>query len=340
MARIVFTRLLHGRTFQRQSRALVLISMAVLLCAVPAFAGVTVSSPANGATVTSPVRVVASASSAYPITAVRVYVDGVSVLLTGNPIDDYIWMSVGTHLLVVQAWDSTGAIFKAPLKLYVQSAPVQPVGKIEDMKGWQWCTATLNGQPCASGLGNAISWMAPYQTSPSLDGSSAEFFIGGSTGYSNALWWNSLGGGANVTHFQYDFWVFLTQPALPESLEFDLNQSFGGMRWVFGTQCNFKDSHKWDVWDGGKKVWVPTSLNCVPFSANSWNHFVWNFERVGTKVHYISLVINGVTYGMDIYHDAESNYNADDINVAFQMDGNFEQDPYHVWLDKVTLRAW
>jgi len=282
--------------------------------------------PASGSIVTSPTHFVASASSAYPITAIRVYVDNTSVLLTGNPLDAYIWMSTGNHYVVVQAWDSTGAVFKAPLNLTVAPSSVNGVGKIEDMKGWQWCTATLNGLPCASGLGNAISWMAPYQTSHSLDGSSAQFFIGGSTGYSNALWWKSLGGGTSPTHFQYDFWVYIKNPGVSQALEFDANQSFNGVRWVFGTECDFKDTKKWNVWDGGTGRWVATSLNCVVFTANSWNHFVWNFERVSSQVHYISLVINGVTYPVNVYLGAEKAYNADDINVAFQMDGDYRQD--------------
>jgi hypothetical protein len=29
-----------------------------------------------------------------------------------------------------------------------------------------------------------------------------------------------------------------------------------------------------------------------------------------------------------------------ELNVAFQMDGNYAQTPYSVWLDKVTLSYW
>src|SRR5438270_5929523 len=72
-------------------------------------------------------------------------------------------------------------------------ASAQIYGNIQQQDGWQWCTQKLNGSVCAAGVGKAISWMAPHQTTPSLDGSSAQFFIGGSTGYSNALWWRSLG---------------------------------------------------------------------------------------------------------------------------------------------------
>ena len=52
-----------------------------LTLAAASFAGVTVSSPAAGSTAGSPVHFVASATSTHPITAIRIYVDNVSVYL-------------------------------------------------------------------------------------------------------------------------------------------------------------------------------------------------------------------------------------------------------------------
>lgn len=89
-------------------------------------AGVTVSSPTNGSTVGSPVHVVASASSTHPITAMRIYVDNVSVFVTssGN-IDTSVAMSAAKHNVVVQAWDSSGAVFKTAVSITVSgSTPV------------------------------------------------------------------------------------------------------------------------------------------------------------------------------------------------------------------------
>src|SRR5215813_14178475 len=89
--------------------------IAILMLAASAFAGVTISSPAPGSTSASPVHFVASASSSAPITAMRIYVDDTSVFLTfSNNLDILVPMSVGVHSVVVQAWDSTGAVFKAP----------------------------------------------------------------------------------------------------------------------------------------------------------------------------------------------------------------------------------
>jgi len=83
--------------------------------------GVTVTSPPNGATVSSPVRFVASAVSSNPITAIAVYVDNQRVLLrNASSIDESVALTSGAHFVVVQAWDSTGSIFKRSLNITVQ----------------------------------------------------------------------------------------------------------------------------------------------------------------------------------------------------------------------------
>ena len=93
----------------------------------PATSGVVISSPANGATVASPVRVVATASSVNPITAMRIYVDSVSKYAnTANRIDTLVSMTTGRHTVVVQAWDSKGTVFKAQVAITVGTAPPPP----------------------------------------------------------------------------------------------------------------------------------------------------------------------------------------------------------------------
>lgn len=312
-----------------------------LSCGV-AFADINVSSPVPNATVSSPVHVAATVSSTHAITGITVYLDGATVFKSQNQsaLDTSIPISQGWHNLVIHAWDSTGALFQKSMSIDATSTNTWSTAKIEDLTGWQWCSKLLNGSVCAAGVGEAVSWMAPHQTSPSLDGSSSQFFLGGATGYSNALWWKSLGAHDTFSHFQYDFWVYVANPTLPESLEFDVNQSFGGHRWIFGTQCDFKSSGKWDLWDARSGKWQPSAVPCHQFPANTWTHVVWNFERVGTQVHYVSLQLNGVTIPVNVYWNYQASYGGQDVNVAFQMDGDFRQDPYHVWLDKVTLSGW
>lgn len=75
--------------------------------------GVTVCAPGSGSTDSSPVQVIASARSSAPITAMRIYVDNISKYLTSaSSLNTSLSLASGNHLLVVQAWDSTGAVFK------------------------------------------------------------------------------------------------------------------------------------------------------------------------------------------------------------------------------------
>ena len=87
-----------------------------------ASAGVTVCSPAAGATTGTPLHVTAAAkSSVAPITTMRIYVDSVSKYnVNASSIDTSLAISAGTHNLVVQAWDSTGAVFKNSRTITVQ----------------------------------------------------------------------------------------------------------------------------------------------------------------------------------------------------------------------------
>lgn len=88
----------------------------------PVNLGVTVCSPTTAASTGSRVHVAASAMSASaPITAMRIYVDGTSQYLTlANSLDTSIALASGPHLLVVQAWDATGAVFKNSQQINVQ----------------------------------------------------------------------------------------------------------------------------------------------------------------------------------------------------------------------------
>lgn len=82
--------------------------------------GVTVCSPADGSTVSSPVRFDAAAKSTHPITAMRIYVDGVSkYAVNASQVDTSLSLASGTHSVMMQAWDSTGAVVKTPLSIHV-----------------------------------------------------------------------------------------------------------------------------------------------------------------------------------------------------------------------------
>jgi hypothetical protein len=273
---------------------------------------------------------------------IRLFVDGQSLFFTFfDNFDVPVFITPGTHNIKVQAFDKSGNTAESSLQLTVSSEALPfTFANIQNMQGWEWCTAHLRGQECASGLGDATSAMNPGQSQPSLSGSSARFDIGGPTGYSNALWWRSLGGGNVPTHFTYDLYFYTDHPELSQALEFDVNQSFGGQRFIWGSECNYKDNNRWDIWDPEHSKWIATTIPCQVPAASVWHHLVWNFERDGSRVHYISLILDNQTTPVDIWYNSQPNWQMEDIDIAFQMDGDFAQHPYSVWLDRVNLTAW
>ena len=313
--------------------------------ATAAFAGVTVSSPTAGTTQASPVHFVASATSTSSITGMRVYVDNVSIYaISASKIDTSIAMTAATHNVVVQAWDTTGAVFKQAFTLSVTASSPLPVppstaftySDIDQMTGWQSCTT------CAGigGTGPVASFsMVQNQASPSLDGRSVKFNLGGTTPYSDALWWKQLGAVNTASNFKYDLYFYLTNPAAAQSLEFDSNQANGSRRWIFGTQCNVRNGGVWDVWGNANGNWLSTGIPCTAPTAFVWHHLTWEFKRTSTQVVFIGFTYDGVTHYVNrTYTAAASGVN--ELNVAFQMDGDYRQDPYSVWLDKVSLTRW
>ena len=334
------------------------IQIAALALAVPAaFAQVTVSSPANNATVSSPTTFVASAKSTKAgaaITVIRVYVDNKSALLVrSSSLNNAVAMSTGKHFVVVQAWDSAGAVYKTPLNVTVgTSAPPPPPppppgpvvpsnalvqSNIDQMAAWAQC------DKCAGRNGNGPATphtMTENVVSPSLDGKSAEYWLGGTTPYSAALWWKQLGPQATHTHFVYDLWFYIQNPGASQALEFDVNQSVGGKKYIFGTECDYKGSKQWDIWGGPTAHWLHSGIPCTVPTAYTWHHLIWEFQRTSdNKTMFVSMTLDGKTTYLNKSYAPQAS-GVKELNVAFQMDGNSKEDDYSVWVDKVTLSSW
>jgi hypothetical protein len=161
---------------------------AAALCGFP----LTISSPGSGASVDSPVPIVASAAPPDPIYIVRVYVDGQAVLYSPNSaIHAFLWMPNGQPTVEMVAEDVAGYVATSTLQVNVVAQDIGATN-IQNRKNWVSCSAVIVTATCASGLGVAQSTLTQHESSPSLDGSAAKFSLGGKTGYSNELYWVPL----------------------------------------------------------------------------------------------------------------------------------------------------
>ncbi len=93
---------------------------------------VTICSPANNATVTSPVSIIAQATDSAPITQTGIYIDGAEKYqVVGSSVNTSLPLTAGTHRIAVQSLDSAGT-FESVANVTVSSttggcsAPTSP----------------------------------------------------------------------------------------------------------------------------------------------------------------------------------------------------------------------
>ncbi len=312
---------------------------------------VTVSTPTNNSQVGSPFNLVANASSSHTITGWMVYLDGHSVYSAGqtDSINTHISASNGNHQLVTRAWDSSGAYGSVYEEITVTSGgggggglPTPPpnaivFNNIDQRGGWNWC----HDPGCAGGSGSGTYWMAQYQSSPSRDGSSMEFFNSGV--WANALFWQKLGPNDGVHNFLWDFyfWVDDSSQHATQALEFDTFQFVHGYNYMIGSQCDYGRG-VWDTWDEASGHWMPTSIACPKFSPNTWHHIQW-YVTTNTNSHqytYVTLVVDGQPTSPNVTRNARYLGWSDNVGVQWQLDVNASGQGYHEWVDSATLSIW
>jgi hypothetical protein len=232
---------------------------------------VSITSPTSTTSLSSPVRITASASSSYSVSTMKIYLDGNSVYsVSGSKLDTSVSMSTGSHRVTVKAWDKTGSFSKSVSVSVTTSSSgdsgsstAKVYSAIEEMSGWGSCT------DCAGGGSNATYSMTQHQSSPSLDGDSTKFFVGGTTPFSHGLWWRRMTSDTSATNFVFEMYYYMLDTASSQGLEFAANQSRSEGWYKFSTQCSF-GSNAWRVWDSKNGGWVSTGISCNRPPANTW----------------------------------------------------------------------
>ena len=313
---------------------------AALICGLTtiSLAGVTVYSPTPNSQNPSSVHFVASATGNHPITTIMVYSDNNTAYSANNAnIDAYVNLANGQHWIVVQAWDSTGYVYKAQgFNITVSGGNDPQYQMIQAMPGWESCDT------CAGEGGHGPKTphsMTQYEATPSLSGQATEYWIGPQVPYSSSLFWKQLGANANASHFIYDLYFYMKNATAPQALEFDMNQSVGGRKFIFGTQCDINDHHDWDVWDTANGRWIQTGIACSALPAYTWNHLVLELARNDSQTTFVSVTLNGnKSYINQTFNTF--GVNASELNAAVQLDGNSTNTAYSIWVDKMQVTAW
>jgi hypothetical protein len=210
----------------------------------------------------------------------------------------------------------------------------QVISDIQKLAGWENCTT-------CTGSATAVYTMTQGVTTPALSGSSAQFqVLPGTLPFGGALWFKFLGAQNAATHFVYDLFFYVDNPAAAQAIEFNVSQSDGQNRYSFSTQCDLKGAKAWRVWDPISNQWVASAVGCAVPAANTWNHLVWEFERDASgNVIFEAVTVNGNrgVVNLKMAHTADTEQGVD---IAYQSDANLNGTPYSVYLDKVNLTYW
>jgi major membrane immunogen (membrane-anchored lipoprotein) len=318
---------------------------------------VSVTSPANNSTVGTPVNFVATATSSCSrgVASMGIYTapNQLAYVVNGASLNTSLSLSAGTYNTTVEEWDNCGGAATTPVTITVASG--KTLSNIHSSGGWKgYAQQPPDYGDCTSCTpsGPETTW-AMYQgiKSPTMSGNSTEYQIGGTEAYTDVLWNNHLIGDLSsqglpdsnhtliptLHNFTYDIYFYGSNMGASQALEFDINQFFDGMGFTWGHECRIASGNEWDVWDNVNKKWTPTGIACNPLS-NSWNHLVIQVQRTtDNHLTYQSITLNGQTHTLNwtFSHYSEPGWYG--ITVNYQMDGNYKQTPYTVYVDKLNF---
>jgi hypothetical protein len=320
--------------------------------------GVYVISPANNSTVGSPTSFVATATTTCPqgVGAMGIYTAPYQLAYTvnGASLNATLSLSPGTYHAVVEEWDHCGGAATTPVTINVSSSG-KTFYNLQSSGGWNgYAQQPPTYGDCATCTpdGPGTTW-AMYQgvKSPTLSGSSTQFNIGGKMVYTDVLWNNHLIGDfssqglpdSNHTlvpqlhTFTYDVYFYGNNLGASQALEFDINQFFNNTGFTWGHECRIAGGNEWDIWDNANYKWKPTGIACHPIE-NGWNHLTIVGSRTSNnQLLYQSITFNGVTHVLNWTLPPFSAPGWYGITINYQMDGNYKQSPYTVWVDKLNF---
>ena len=320
---------------------------------------VSVTAPKANSTVSSTVQYVASASSscAKGVSAMGIYTAPGQLAYTvqGAQLNTLLTLNPGVYDTVVEEWDNCGGASTTPVTITVGGGSTASVfTNLQQQAGWTGyglLPSLYNICTSCSPTGPQVSWsMTQKISSPSLSGSSSLMDIGGETVYSDVLWNNHLIGNfssqgmpdynqtivPSLHNFTYDVYFYVEDPSVSQAVEFDINQFVGGLSYIWGHECRIAGGNEWDIWDNPGQKWHPTGVACNPL-ANAWNHLVLQVQRTSdNQILFQSITLNGVTATLN-YSETPTPTTWYGVTINYQQDGNYQQTPYSVWLDKLNF---
>ena len=213
----------------------------------------------------------------------------------------------------------------------------QVIRRIEEQTAWQTCGACGN----TGGTGTLARYlMTRGITSPSLDGSSSQFSIGGTyTPYKNGYWWiehPAISTLVKYLRYEFDILVPSKYTTAPQAIEFECQQHINGRTYNFAWQAEYAGK-RWRVFDYVRKVWDATSVPFQPFQPDVWHHVVAEYHIDGNYAVHDALMIDGRRTLVGVRHASQLSSGGNYFTNAFQLDLNGSATPYKVFVDGMVV---
>jgi len=283
-------------------------------------------------------------------------VGGTSGNISGTP------TTSGNFNFAISVSDSKGATKEQPLQMTVATPAAANMAlasggnsfpHLQSSGGWgQYGQKGPSYVDCSPSPCNGMSFsMTQNVSSPSMSGHASEFNVGGSAPFSDGLWNNHLIGPNSsqgmpddnqsivpgLHDFTYDVYFYGDNFGPSQALEFDINQFFGNMGFIWGHECRIASGNEWDVWDNQNGYWKHTGIPCHP-NPNSWNHLTLKVQRTSDDhLVYQTITLNGVTNNLNWTFGHGSAPGWYGVTINYQMDSDSRPDSYNVYLDDLTF---
>jgi len=322
---------------------------------------VTITSPTSNSSPGSPVNFTASATTTCSkgIATMGIYTAPYQLAYVSNgaALNHSLSLSSGTYNATVTEWDNCGGASSSPVTFTVNgsgSTGGSSFTELQHSAGWSgYGQIAPSYVDCSPSPCDGVTFsMEQNIKSPSMSGEASQFNLSGSAPFGDTLWNNHLIGSQSSQgmpdsnhdevntyyNFTYDVYFYGSNLGLAQAIEFDVNQFFDSMGFIWGHECRIAGGNEWDVWDNATSKWIPTGIACYP-NDNAWNHLTIQVQRTSSnELLYQSITLNGVTNTLNwTYGHGSAPSSWWGITINYQMDGNDKQSPYTVYLDDLTF---
>ena len=194
-------------------------------------------------------------------------------------------------------------------------------------------------------------WVKGNVSTPSLDGNALWCGVTGGMPFSNVHCYRNLLPDPSATVFTLtlSFWFSPTTTfnnvggdSIVQALEFSMSKWQEAKRYEFALQWQNVGAGgpQWRYWDPlrpASERWVSLTIP-ETLAGEQWHTFTLEGEIINGQVYYRNFTIDQRSYGLGILvPPAATPGEPDRLAMAVQLDGNFTQSPYDLFIDKVSF---